>query len=140
MSRIRRLARLLALALAWPLAPLWPWIKAAVAWLAELGRGESYRANGNILVGCESVTIHTQGRVNLSEGASNAMDSNQSISTGTPSPRRMTGARPTPRHKLAAARPYQITGPTPPQMVRIPAKLSYWLNDQYGDCVTAEEA
>ncbi len=53
---------------------------------------------------------------------------------------RPRGAIPTSRHKLAAAMPYRIRGATPPQFIVIPKKLSYWLNDTYGDCVTAEEA
>ena len=36
--------------------------------------------------------------------------------------------------------PHIITGPTPPNVIYKPAHLSFWLNDQYGDCVTAEEA
>ncbi|MGO8758640.1 MAG: hypothetical protein ACLQG3_10995 [Terracidiphilus sp.] len=50
------------------------------------------------------------------------------------------GARPSPRHRLAAAMPHVITGPTPPQVLYQPAQLSFWLNNQYGDCVSAEEA
>jgi hypothetical protein len=50
------------------------------------------------------------------------------------------GARPTPRHKLLAAIPHQLTGPTPPQVIVVPSFLEVWLNDTYGDCVTAEEA
>lgn len=53
---------------------------------------------------------------------------------------RRRGARPSPRHRLAAAVPHRIRGTTPPSFIVIPSKLSYWLNDQYGDCVTAEEA
>jgi hypothetical protein len=50
------------------------------------------------------------------------------------------GAKPSPRHKLAGATPHVLTGPTPEDMLRIPSKLSMWLNDIDGDCVTAEEA
>ena len=53
---------------------------------------------------------------------------------------RRRGARPSPRHRLAGATPHRILGETPEQMITIPAKLSYWLNDIDGDCVTAEEA
>lgn len=53
---------------------------------------------------------------------------------------RKRGARPSPRHRLAAATPHRITGETPPQFIVIPPRLSMWLNDQEGDCVTAEEA
>lgn len=53
---------------------------------------------------------------------------------------RMRGARPSPRHTLAAAAPHRIIGDTPPRWLWRPAKLSMWLNATYGDCVTAEEA
>lgn len=50
------------------------------------------------------------------------------------------GAMPSPRHRLAAAMPHIISGPTPSQVLYKPAKLSFWLNEKDGDCVTAEEA
>lgn len=50
------------------------------------------------------------------------------------------GARPTPRHKLAAAVPHIPRAVPPPQVAYVPTTLSMWLNDRYGDCVTAEEA
>lgn len=50
------------------------------------------------------------------------------------------GARPTPRHRLVAAVPYRSQGTTPNQIAYVPSKLSMWLNDIDGDCVTAEEA
>lgn len=54
------------------------------------------------------------------------------------------GAKPTPRHLLAAATPYAAAGiraaMAPPNFVRIPNRLSMWGNDTHGDCVTAEEA
>ncbi len=53
---------------------------------------------------------------------------------------RLRGARPSPRHRLASAIPHRIVGPTPVQWLWKPAQLSMWLNDQYGDCVSAEEA
>src|SRR5271156_92324 len=53
---------------------------------------------------------------------------------------RLRGARPSPRHRLASAMPHRIVGATPPQILWNPAKLSMWLNDVDGDCVTAEEA
>ena len=55
-------------------------------------------------------------------------------------PRVLRGARPSPRHRLAAATPHAIIGSTPPQVLYDPTKLSIWGNDQYGDCCTAEEA
>lgn len=54
-----------------------------------------------------------------------------------------TGARPTPRHKLLAAEPFRpIQGllAPPSQFATIPKQLSMWGNQDYGDCVTAEEA
>jgi hypothetical protein len=53
---------------------------------------------------------------------------------------RPRGAKPSPRHRLAAARPHRITGETPSQVLWRPPFLSMWLNDVDGDCVTAEEA
>ena len=50
------------------------------------------------------------------------------------------GAIPSPRWALAASLPHVIIGPTPPQYINIPPKLSFWGNDKHGDCVTAEEA
>ena len=50
-----------------------------------------------------------------------------------------TGAKPTPRHKLAAAMPH-IASSAPAQYLVLPAKLSMWLNDKDGICVTAGEA
>lgn len=51
-----------------------------------------------------------------------------------------TGATPTSRAKLCAATPHTVRGTTPAQFLTLPSQLSYWLNNQYGDCVTAEEA
>jgi hypothetical protein len=53
---------------------------------------------------------------------------------------RLRGAFPSPRHKLAAVSPHQLLGTTPSQFLWKPTKLSMWLNDVDGDCVTAEEA
>jgi hypothetical protein len=55
-------------------------------------------------------------------------------------PKVFRGAMPSPRYRLAAAMPHVIVGATPPQLLRSPSKLSFWGNNQYGDCVTAEEA
>lgn len=49
------------------------------------------------------------------------------------------GARPSPRHCLAAATPHRTTA-APACFLRVPTQLSMWLNDVHGDCVTAEEA
>jgi hypothetical protein len=51
-----------------------------------------------------------------------------------------TGARPTPRFRLVAARRFIPGKAAPAQAAWVPSKLSFWLNDQDGDCVTAEEA
>jgi hypothetical protein len=53
---------------------------------------------------------------------------------------RPRGAFPSPRHRLAAATPHRIIGDTPDRFLWLPVKMSMWLNDQDGDCVTAEEA
>lgn len=53
---------------------------------------------------------------------------------------RPRGAFPSPRHRLASARPHRIIGVTPSQIIWKPAQLSMWLNNVDGDCVTAEEA
>lgn len=50
------------------------------------------------------------------------------------------GAIPSPRHKLASAVPHALVGTTPPNILHVPKKLSFWGNNTYGDCVTAEEA
>ena len=52
----------------------------------------------------------------------------------------MRGAKPSPNHILAAASPYRVLAAPAPQFGVVPAKLDMWGNDQYGDCVSAEEA
>ena len=58
--------------------------------------------------------------------------------------RTKNGAIPTPRHELAAAMPFVpaagVLAAAPPNCLHRPQRLSFWHNDQYGDCVTAEEA
>ena len=51
-----------------------------------------------------------------------------------------TGAKPTPRWKLARAKPFN-PGPRggKNRPIVVPATLEMWLNDQIGDCVSAEE-
>lgn len=60
--------------------------------------------------------------------------------TGQPFPR---GLLPTPAHVLLSAEPYsqgrELRAP-PPQIAYVPPRLSYWGNDRYGVCVTAESA
>ncbi len=53
---------------------------------------------------------------------------------------RLRGAWATSRAKLCGSTPHRVRGATPAQFAVIPSKLSYWLNNKYGDCVTAEEA
>ncbi len=53
---------------------------------------------------------------------------------------RMRGAKPSPRHRLAGARPHIATMPAPAQWLWKPVRLSMWGNDTYGDCTVAEEA
>jgi hypothetical protein len=51
------------------------------------------------------------------------------------------GAIPASRNALAAARPYSAARvEAPPTYIVLPRQLSFWGNDNYGDCVTAEEA
>jgi hypothetical protein len=55
-------------------------------------------------------------------------------------PRGLTGARPSPRHRLLAAAPHRVLVAPPPQFAIIPQKLDMWGNSTYGCCVTSEEA
>ncbi len=56
------------------------------------------------------------------------------------------GLKPTPAHRIAEAvtsgqlRVYRPEIAAPSQVAMVPQRLSMWLNDQDGDCVTAEEA
>lgn len=64
------------------------------------------------------------------------------VPVGAPQNPKPRGAKPTPRHVLASADRFQ---PAPCLLASdrggtIPTKLSFWLNNQTGDCVTAEEA
>ncbi|MDQ1830615.1 hypothetical protein, partial [Massilia scottii] len=54
------------------------------------------------------------------------------------SPKR--GAIPSPRSALAAATPHVARVDPLPNYLVVPAQISYWGNDAYGDCVSAEEA
>lgn len=54
--------------------------------------------------------------------------------------KRPRGARETPFHRLSAAPKFKGSDVFPSQFARIPQRLSYWLNNQYGICVTTEEA
>lgn len=55
-------------------------------------------------------------------------------------PRFKRGARPSPRHKLLAAEPFKKELAAPAQYGFPRPKTDMWGNDQYGDCVSAEEA
>jgi hypothetical protein len=57
-----------------------------------------------------------------------------------PTATHLRGALPSPAAFLAAAPLHQAVVGAPPNLITIPATLSMWGNDQYGDCVTAEEA
>lgn len=51
------------------------------------------------------------------------------------------GANPTSKERIGSIAPHGIVGATPPQFIRLPkAPLSMYGNDQFGDCVTAEES
>jgi hypothetical protein len=57
-----------------------------------------------------------------------------------PAPKKFArGAKPTPQHKFFAL-PLHLTAENPPpQFAVVPKKLSVWLNDRIGCCVTSEE-
>lgn len=55
-------------------------------------------------------------------------------------PKYLTGALPSPRHKLAGSVPFRAVRAFPDQWGIVPAKLDIWGNDRYGVCVTSEEA
>ncbi|MGG9959986.1 hypothetical protein [Ferruginibacter sp. SUN106] len=59
---------------------------------------------------------------------------------GAEPPKMPRGAQPSPRYKLAEASPHQIIGLTPDNYLHVAQNLSFWGNNIYGDCVTAEEA
>jgi len=69
----------------------------------------------------------------------------QSLETPPPiaGRRYMRGARPTPRHQLAAALPHRPTAreiaAAPPTFFTLPATMYMLGNSTYGDCVTAEQ-
>lgn len=50
------------------------------------------------------------------------------------------GAIPTPRHRLLRAHTFRPAATPPAEFATVPKKLDMWGNDQYGDCVTAQEA
>jgi len=58
----------------------------------------------------------------------------------TPGQAFLTGAKPTPSHKLQALPPYYALYEPPAMWSRVPPKLDVWGNSTYGDCVSAEEA
>lgn len=56
-------------------------------------------------------------------------------------PKMPRGALPSPRFKLAEAIPHQLTiGIAPSNFLNVAKKISFWGNDKYANCVTAEEA
>lgn len=56
-----------------------------------------------------------------------------------PKPTFPCGAKPSPRHVLLGAPQHQALADVPPQIAYVPVQLDFWGNNQYGDCVTAEE-
>lgn len=86
-------------------------------------------------------TINADGSSTTEEGATMKIHINQR--TGQPFPR---GARPTPRHLLAAAEPFRPITAAPPYFFIFPKNIDQngtmtcWGNANYGNCVTAEEA
>ena len=52
---------------------------------------------------------------------------------------RPRGAIPSPRHRLASARPFEAAVPPPDEFINLPSQVNAWGNTQFGDCVTAEE-
>jgi hypothetical protein len=59
--------------------------------------------------------------------------------SNTPNPK-LRGAIPSPRHKLLAATPHRVLTAPPAQFGVVPKQIDIWGNDQYGDCVSAQEA
>lgn len=58
-----------------------------------------------------------------------------------PAPAFARGAKPSPPHKLAAAPRFTAKRElAPAQLAMVPTRLSVWGNNQYGVCVTSEEA
>ena len=55
-------------------------------------------------------------------------------------PKFARGAVKTPRHKLLAAKQHSIKHAAPSQVAYVPKKMDVWGNNQFGDCVSAEEA
>jgi hypothetical protein len=62
------------------------------------------------------------------------------LETIMPTATHLRGAIPSPPSFIAAAPVFQTVVGAPPNTITIPAQLSMWGNDTYGDCVTAEEA
>ncbi len=54
-------------------------------------------------------------------------------------PEHMRGAKPSPPHKIFSTPRHHAVKAAPPNVAYIPKKLSFLGNNQYGDCVTAEE-
>lgn len=55
-------------------------------------------------------------------------------------PRGMTGAIPAPRERIASVPHFVPLRTAATEYAVVPTQLDYWGNNQYGDCVTAEEA
>lgn len=65
------------------------------------------------------------------------------IASAQPDPKFKTGAKPSPKAKIAATPVFRaplVSSATPKEFAVVPPKLSYWLNDITGICVTSQEA
>lgn len=62
------------------------------------------------------------------------------VAVAQPPQQFLRGAKPSPPQKILAAPPHLVAEAPPPQFAIVPKKLSVWLNNVTGDCVTAEEA
>jgi hypothetical protein len=116
----------------------WAALKALLTFLFE----PTYRVRGHVHVSCDSVRVdlHHDKRPRTPTEVRLMAQNDLPLGSSGGSPGKMRGARPTPRHKLAAAFPFKPTYAYPAQFAYVPAQLSMWGNSQYGDCVSAEEA
>jgi hypothetical protein len=101
----------------------------------------TYKMRGQIHVSCDEVRVSVHpASPPAKESESMSNEELASLAEGKGTPGKMRGAKPTPRHKLAGAMPFVPVAAPLPQSAIVPPKLSYWGNNAYGDCVSAEEA
>ncbi len=111
--------------------------KAAAAFLFE----PSFRVRGHVHLSCDEVRVNVHPFPSpTTEVSGMSNDELNTLANAKSRPGKMRGARPASRAKLAAAMPFHRRGPVPMQFAVIPARLGMYGNDQYGDCVSAEEA